>query len=119
MQWLSLSSYGTDENADVKRCAALCTSISSATFKLLCSLCAPEEPEDCTFMDLNSLTEYLSELRRLSLSCEWPEAYLKENLQDKFVMGIYNKRLLQQLLTQEHTKSLDEMFQLAATMNES
>ena len=30
-------------------------------------------------------------------------------------MGLRNERLLQQLLTQDHTKSLDELFQLAAT----
>ena len=42
MQWLSLSPYGTGENADVKCRAALCAFISSATFKLLCSVCDPE-----------------------------------------------------------------------------
>ena len=30
-------------------------------------------------------------------------------------MGLRNERLLQQLLTQDHTKTLDELFQLAAT----
>ena len=30
-------------------------------------------------------------------------------------MGLQNKRLLQQLLTQDHNKSLDDLFQLAVT----
>ena len=40
---------------------------------------------------------------------------LADNLRDKFVMGLQNERLLQQLLTQDHTKSLDDLFQLAVT----
>ena len=43
------------------------------------------------------------------------EGYLADNLHDKFVMGLRNERLLQQLLTQDHTKSLDDLFQLAVT----
>ena len=31
-------------------------------------------------------------------------------------MGLKNERILQQLLTQDHTKSLDELFQLATTI---
>jgi len=32
-----------------------------------------------------------------------------------FVMGLRNEHLLQQLLTQDHTKSLDQLFQVATT----
>ena len=38
-----------------------------------------------------------------------------ENLQDKFVMGIHNEWLLQQLLIQDHKKALEELFELART----
>ena len=65
--------------------------------------------------DKQSLSDYLAELRRLASSCQWSSDYLADNLRDKFVMGLRNERLLQQLLTQDHTKSLDELFQLAAT----
>ena len=39
---------------------------------------------------------------------------LGENLRDRFVMGIRNERLLhvQKLLTEDHNKSLEELFQL-------
>ena len=66
-----------------------------------------------------SLSEYLAELRRLvSPTCQWSEAdtWPGDNLRDKFVMGLRNERILQQLLTQDHTKSLDELFQLATTI---
>ena len=66
--------------------------------------------------DNQSLSEYLAELRRLASTCQWSEEHLAENLRDKFVMGLRNERILQQLLTQDHTKSLDELFQLATTI---
>ena len=139
-QWLSISPYATGENADTKKRAAFCTSIGSETFKLLCTLCAPVKPKECTYEILKtklnsqfgvkklvfaerycfyaykqSLSEYLAELCRLVLTCQWSEEYLADNLRDKFVMGLQNERLLQQLLTQDHTKSLDDLFQLAIT----
>jgi len=63
--------------------------------------------------DRQSLTVYLAELRHLASTCQWEEAALGENLRDKFAMGLRNERLLQQLLTQDHTKSLDQLIQLA------
>ena len=67
-----------------------------------------------------SLSEYLAELRRLASTYQWSEGHLAarlaDNLRDKFVMGLRNERILQQLLTQDHTKSLDELFQLATTI---
>jgi len=46
------------------------------------------------------LSEYVSELWRLALTCDWNQAQLADNLHDKFVMGLYNERLLQQLVKQ-------------------
>ena len=37
-----------------------------------------------------SLTNYVAELRKLALTCDWNEAQLADNLRDKFVMGLYN-----------------------------
>ena len=76
--------------------------------------------EQCHFyayrqQDKQSLSDYVAELRHLVSSCQWSPDYLTNNLRDKFVMGLRNERLLQQLLTQDHTKSLDELFQIAAT----
>ena len=140
-QWLSISPYATGDDADNRKHAAFCTFIDSETFKLLCTLCTPKKPEECTYVELKnklkkqfgtkklvlaesyhfyaykqherqSLSDYLAELRRLALTCQWSEGYLADNLCDKFVMGLRNERILQQLLTQDHTKSLNELFQL-------
>ena len=62
-----------------------------------------------------TLTDYLAELRKLAALCDWTQAQLSENLRDKFVMGIHNEQLLQQLLTQDHKKPLEELFELART----
>ena len=56
-----------------------------------------------------------NKLRKLALTCDWNEAQLADNLRDKFVMGLYNERLLQQLLTHDHKKSLEDLFQHALT----
>ena len=143
-QWLTLSTYSTGENAEAKKRAAFCTYIDTATFKLLCSLCAPKKPEELPFEQLKakldsqygtkkivlaeryrfynykqregqSLTDYIAELRRLAATCEWSEDHLGENLRDKFVMGLRNERLLQQLLTQDHRKPLADLLELART----
>ena len=62
-----------------------------------------------------SLTEYIAELRQLAATCEWSEEHLGENLRDKFVMGLQNERLLQQLLMQDHRKPLADLLELAGT----
>ena len=127
-----------------KKCAAFLTFIDSSSFKLLCSLCAPTKPEDCEYRTLKekldsqygvkklvlaerhrfynykqregqTLSNYLVELRKLAASCDWTQDQLSENLRDKFVMGIHNERLLQQLLTQDHKKPLEELVELART----
>ena len=120
-QWVMLSSYSTGDDAPTKKRAAFCTYIDSATFKLLCSLCAPKKPEELTFDQLKakldsqygtkklvlveryrfynckqwegqSLTDYIAELRRLAITCERSEEHLLEdNLRDKFVMGLRNE----------------------------
>jgi len=143
-QWLTLSSYSTGEDADAKKRAAFCTYIDSATFKLLCSLCAPKKPEELTFevlkakldsqygtkklvlaeryrfynykqRDGQSLPDYIAKLQCLAVMCKWSEQHLEDNLRDKFVMGLQNECLLQQLLTQDHTKPFAELMELAHT----
>jgi len=143
-QWLSISPYATGDNSADKKRAVFSTLMGSDTFKLLCTLCAPKCPEEESYDVLRdklnkqygvkklvfaeryrfysykqqgrqSLTVYLAELRRLASTCQWEEAAMGENLRDKFVMGLRNKCLLQQLLTQDHTKSFDQLFQLATT----
>ena len=143
-QWLTLSSYSTGDDAAAKKRAAFCTYIDSATFKLLCSLCAPRKPEEINFEELKAkldsqygtkklvlaeryrfynyrqldgqlLRDYITELRRLAATCEWSAEHLENNLRDKFVMGLRNERLLQQLLMQDHRKPLTELVELAHT----
>ena len=60
-----------------------------------------------------SFTDYISKLRQLATTCEWSEEHLGENFHDKFVMGLRNERLLQQLLTQDHKKPLADLLELA------
>ena len=139
-QWLLLSSFSGGDNTEAKKRAAFCTYIGSETFTLLCPLCTPGKPEDKTYEALKekldkqygvkklvlaehyhfylykqsktqSLTDYVAELHKLALTCDWNEAQLADNLRDKFVMGLYNERLLQQLLTHDHKKSLEDLFQ--------
>lgn len=124
--------------------AAFLTSIGSSTLKLLCRLCAPKKPEECTYANLKeklnsqfgvkklvlaerhhfynykqregqALTAYLAELLKLATTCDWSEDQLADNLRDKFVMGIRNEYLLQQLLTQDHKKPLQELVKFATT----
>ena len=114
------------------------------TFKLLCIYCALVKPEESPYdtlkvklksqfgvkklilaegycfyaykqQDKQSLSDYLAKFCRLASSCQWSAEYLADNLCDKFVIGLRNERLLLQLLTQDHPKTLDELFQLAAT----
>ena len=63
-----------------------------------------------------SLTDYVAELRRLALTCDWNEAQLADNLRDKFVMRLYNEHLLQKLLTHDHKKLLEDLFQHSLTL---
>ena len=53
-QWLSISSYATGDDATTKKRAAFCTFIGLQTFKLLCTLCTPTRPEDCSYEDLKT-----------------------------------------------------------------
>ena len=144
-QWLKISPYAEGEDSADKTRAAFCTFIGSNSFKLLCSLCAPRKPEECSYETLKakmdsqygvkrlvlaeryrfykckqqegqSLAMYLAELCKLAVTCDWTEEQLANNLRDKFVMGLHNERLLQQLLTQDHKKSLDELFRFAQTV---
>ena len=57
----------------------------------------------------------MAELRKLALTCDWNEAQLADKLRDKFVMGLYNEHLLQQLLTNDHKKPLEDLFKHALT----
>ena len=53
-QWLTLSSYATGEGSEAKQRAASCTYIDSSTFKLLCSLCAPNKPKEFSLEQLQA-----------------------------------------------------------------
>ena len=146
-QWLSISPYATGDDADNKKRAAFCTFIGSETFKLLCTLCTPKKPEECTYVELKDklnkqfgtkklvlaeryrfyaykqhkrqlLSEYLAEIRRLASTCQWSEGYLADNLRDKFVMGLRNERILQQLYSRRITQNrwMNSSMQLATTI---
>ena len=83
--------------------ATFCTFIGLAAFKLLCSVCSPKKPEECTYDTLKtkmdsqygvkklvleerycfysfkqcegqSSTVYLAELWKLATTCDWTKA---------------------------------------------
>lgn len=61
-------------------------------------------------------SKYLAELRHLASKYQWLEEHLTGNFHDKLIMGLRNEQIFQHLLTQYHTKLLDELFQLATTI---
>jgi len=61
------------------------------------------------------LVIYIAKLCHLAATCEWTEAQLAENICNKFMMGLQNECLLQQLLSQDHKKALEELLELADT----
>ena len=69
-QWLKISPYaeGEGETAKNKRCAVFCTCIGSEAFKLLCSLCAPKKPEECTYETLKAKMDAQYGIKRLVLA---------------------------------------------------
>ena len=64
--------------------------------------------------DKQLLADYLAELRHLAFTYQWAEAALGKNLR-QVCDGTTHEHLLQQLLTQDHSKSQDDLFQLATT----
>ena len=133
------------QGSDEKKPAVFCMYIDSATFKLLCSLCAPKKPEEPTSDKLQfkldtqfgtkkivlakryqfysykqlegqSPSDYIVELHHLAATCDWSELtgiIRRHNICDKFMMGLRNECLLQQLLMQDHKKPLEEFMELA------
>ena len=67
-QWLLLSPFSAGDDADAKKRAALCTYIDSSTFKLLCSLCAPDKPEDTAYASLKEKLDKQYSKKRLVLA---------------------------------------------------
>ena len=68
-QWLTLSNYATGDDAEAKKRVAFCTYIDSATFKLLCSLCAPSKrPKELTFEQLQSKLDGQFRTKKLVLA---------------------------------------------------
>ena len=59
--------------------------------------------------------DYIMELRHIAATCDWTKAQLDNNIHDKFIMGLHNEYLLQQLLSQDHKKPLDDLLELAHT----
>ena len=60
-----------------------------------------------------SLSEYIVKLRHLAARCNLSAEQLEDNIHNKFMMGLQNERLLQQLLTQDHKKPLDDLVEFA------
>jgi len=118
------------------------------TFKLHCSLCALKKPKELTLEQLQSkldaqfgtkklvlaeryqfynyrqykgqsLTDYIAKLRHLVATCDWSEEQLEDNIHNKFVMGLRNEHLLQQLLIQDHKKPLQNLMELGSLLMHS
>ena len=66
-QWLKISPYAIGDDSADKMRAAFCTFIGSDAFKLLCSLCAPKKPEECTYDALKTKLDAQYGIKRLVL----------------------------------------------------
>ena len=86
-QWLTLSSYSTGDDAPTKKRAAFCTYIDSATFKLLCSLCAPKKPEELTFDQLKAKLDSQYGTKKLVLA----ERYRFYNCKQREGQSVLNR----------------------------
>ena len=64
-----------------------------------------------------SVTEFVAELRRLSSTCKFAEAYLNEALQDRFVCGLKTKIFSKGYCwrTSSHSKAADLTLAMEAT----
>ena len=67
-QWLTISPYAAGDDSEAKMHAAFLTSIGSNTFKLLCSLCAPKKPKECTYAALKDKLNSQYGIKKLVLA---------------------------------------------------
>ena len=69
-----MSTYSTGDGTEAKKRAAFCTYIDTVTFKLLCSLCAPKQPEELSFEQLKAKLDSQYDTKKLVLA-EWYQFY--------------------------------------------
>jgi len=67
-QWLLFSPFSTGNDAEAKKQAALCIYVGSSTFKLLCSLCAPDKSKGASSADLKEKLDKQYGVKRLVLA---------------------------------------------------
>ena len=63
-----------------------------------------------------SVTQYVAALREMAAKCDFSAAQLDERVRDQFVAWCMNDRIRERLLQEPATKSLDELLELAVTV---
>ncbi|KAL0820594.1 hypothetical protein ABMA28_006437 [Loxostege sticticalis] len=114
--------------SDDKKLPTLISIIGEAGYELMVNLCSPEKPHKKNYSDIvelmcnhlqpkpsilaaryhfrqrrqqveETVTQYMSELKRLSRACEF-KANLEENLRDQFVCGLRSDVIRQRLFSE-------------------
>ena len=63
-----------------------------------------------------SILQYLSTLREMARKCDFQEAQFEERVRDQFAAGCSNDRIRERLLQEPGTKTLEDLENLALTM---
>jgi flagellar biosynthesis GTPase FlhF len=63
-----------------------------------------------------SIVQYLSTLREMARKCDFQEAQFEERVRDQFAAGCSNERIRERLLQEPGTKTLEDLENLALTM---
>ena len=143
--WETLEQYFIVNDIDDKKLTpTFITLIGKEAFSLLRSLVSPKKPSEMKCDDLNkilrnhlqptpiviadrykfynrnqveneSITDYIAELRREALHCEFEE-FLDDALRDRFVCGLRDHNIRKRLLV-ERTLDLKTALDLAKSMN--
>ena len=122
--------FDINEISNDKRVAALLSLIGPNTYKLLKNLIAPEKPKDKTYTELvdalkqhhtpkplktaerhrfhrrfqqenESIADFVAGLKQLSINCGYSADTLKENLKDRFIVGLKNTKIQEKLISRD------------------
>ena len=63
-----------------------------------------------------SIVQFLSTLREMACKCDFLEAQFEERVRDQFAAGCFNERIRERLLQEPGTKTLEDLENLALTM---
>lgn len=133
--------------SEQKKIATFVTSIPGSTFQLLRNLLHPEEFSKVTFVKIKdvltkhlkpkpliiparhaflqrkqhegeSLSDYMADLRRLAIPCQYTDTVMNIMLRDVFVAGIRSRSILDRIFEEDNTP-LDKIYQIAIAIEKA